>query len=172
MSSAVVSTAPSLSEAANAADFAAARVLFEEYAAQLRIDLCFQGFPAELERLPAIYSPPSGCLLLARCAHLPEPVGCVGVRRLSADDCEMKRLYVRPAARGLLLGRRLAEGVAGRARALGYSRMYLDTLAEMTAARTLYGSMGFRETAPYYRNPSADVVYLQLDLTTYEAQSR
>ncbi len=161
-----------MSEAATAADFAAARMLFQEYAAQLRIDLCFQGFAAELEQLPAIYSPPGGSLLLARLADSAEPIGCGGVRRLSDDHCEMKRLYLRPAARGLNLGRRLAEGLAAKARALGYSRMYLDTLAEMTAARTLYGSMGFRETAPYYRNPSSDVVYLELDLTTYAVPCR
>lgn len=156
--------AAALSEARTTEEFAAARVLIEEYAAQLRIDLCFQGFAAELERLSQIYSPPSGCLLLARRPESGDYLGCGAVRRLSDADCEMKRLYLKPAARGEGLGRRIAEALADRARSLEYRRMFLDTLAEMTAARTLYRSMGFRETAPYYENPSADVVYLELDL--------
>jgi putative acetyltransferase len=153
---------PRLAEAADAADFAAGRVLFEEYAAQLRIDLCFQGFAAELADLAAIYSPPSGCLLLARSGGV--PVGCGAIRRFSADACEMKRLYVRSGARGASLGRRLAEALAARAREFGYARMLLDTLEEMAAARTLYRSLGFREIAPYYRNPSAGIVYMELGL--------
>jgi putative acetyltransferase len=151
-----------LAEATDSQDFAAGRVLFEEYAAQLRIDLCFQGFAAELADLASIYSPPSGCLLLARSGGV--PVGCGAIRRFSADACEMKRLYVRSSARGRSLGRRLAEALAARARQLGYARMLLDTLEEMTAARALYRSLGFREIAPYYRNPSPGIVYLELDL--------
>jgi ribosomal protein S18 acetylase RimI-like enzyme len=143
-------------------DFADARELFQEYAAQLKIDLCFQGFAAELDQLTSMYAPPSGCLILARRGA--RAVGCGAVRRLSADACEMKRLYVRPEARGMGLGRTLAERLVLEAGSLGYSRMYLDTLAEMAPARTLYGSLGFRQTTPYYDNPLEDVVYLKLDL--------
>jgi GNAT superfamily N-acetyltransferase len=162
MSSKIAATEPLIAQAADAADFAAGRILFEEYAAQLRIDLCFQGFAGELADLPAFYSPPSGCLLLAHSGGL--PVGCGAIRRFSADACEMKRLYVRPSARGASLGRRLAEALAARARELGYARMLLDTLEEMTAARTLYRSLGFREIAPYHRNPSPGIVYMELGL--------
>lgn len=151
-----------LSEAAGTADFAAARDLFEEYAADLSIDLCFQGFAAELSRLPEIYGPPTGCLLLVRDGD--RPVGCGALRRLSPDSCEMKRLYVRPVARGAKLGRLIAEGLIGKARALGYARMLLDTLGEMIPAQTLYRSLGFRETAPYYLNPLSGVVYMELNL--------
>jgi len=158
---------PVLTQAADASAYGAARVLFEEYAAEIKIDLCFQGFAAELGRLPEMYGPPSGCLLLAQEPGAPAvegPVGCGAVRRLSPDRCEMKRLYVRPPARRSNLGRLIAQALILQARDLGYTRMLLDTLESMIAARTLYYSLGFRETVAYYSNPLPDVVYMALDL--------
>lgn len=143
------------------ADYALARTLIEEYAGTLGIDLCFQGFTAELEQLPAMYGPPRGCLLLAWQGE--EPVGCVALRG-KGEVCEMKRLYVRPAARGLGLGRRLVERAIEEARALGYRRMRLDTLASMKAARRLYHQVGFREIGAYYDNPVPNTVYMELEL--------
>jgi putative acetyltransferase len=151
-----------LTEAARPDDFAAARVLFREYAAGLGVDLCFQGFEAELAQLPDLYSAPTGCLLIARADG--GEVGCGALRRLSNEVCEMKRLYVRAEARGTGLGRILAERLTAKGRAFGYARMRLDTLARLTAARELYRSMGFAEIAPYYDNPLAGVVYMELDL--------
>jgi putative acetyltransferase len=153
---------PELTEASEPLDFAAARELFLEYAAQLPIDLRFQGFTAELDHLTTMYAPPSGCLILARSGD--HAIGCGALRRLSDDVCEMKRLYLRPQARGTGLGRTLAERLVQRAKALGYARMCLDTLLDMHPARRLYVSLGFRETAPYYDNPLPDVVYMELDL--------
>ena len=145
-------------------DYLEARALFSEYASQLGVDLCFQNFSAELERLPEMYGHPSGRLILAR--RDGQYIGCIGVRALAnvPGACEMKRLYVRAAARGLGLGRQLAAASIDAARQLGYGRMVLDTLGSMTAARALYAELGFRETPPYYPNPSGDVSYLELVL--------
>jgi ribosomal protein S18 acetylase RimI-like enzyme len=157
-----------IAEAATAAQFDAARSLIEEYAAQIGtsmgVDLGFQNFSAELNQLPAMYGPPSGCLLLA--SRDDEWIGCCALRRFTDEIGEMKRLYVKPTARGADLGRRLTERLVATARALGYRRMVLDTLQGMVAAQTLYRSVGFRETEPYYFNPMAGVSYMELDLGT------
>ena len=96
-----------ITEAASAEDYAAGRMLIEEYAAALAVDLCFQDFSQEMADLPGVYGPPRGCLLLARING--EWVGCVAVRKQDTESCEMKRLYVKTQYRGLGLGRRLAE---------------------------------------------------------------
>jgi ribosomal protein S18 acetylase RimI-like enzyme len=146
------------------AEYAAGRGLFEEYAAQLGVDLCFQNFSAELERLPEMYGPPAGRLILAKDDG--GYLGCVGVRALKTEpfDCEMKRLYVRPVARGMGLGRQLASAAITAGRELGYRRMVLDTLERMTEALSLYASLGFTEARPYYANPNHDVRYLERSL--------
>ena len=152
-----------LIEATSDADFATAQTLFEEYATAIGIDLTFQNFAEELSRLRDTYGAPHGCLLLAR--HDQNVIGCVGLRPFGPGVCEMKRLYVRPAARGLKVGHQLAVEVIERARALGYRRMVLDTLASMVAAESLYRSLGFRDIAPYYTNPLPNAVYLELELS-------
>ena len=151
-------------------DMATLRALFLEYQDWLGVDLCFQGFEAELAGLPGKYAPPAGGVWLARVEGA--LAGCVGFRPHDGEACEMKRLWLRPAFRGLGLGRRLAEASIAAAGRAGYRTMCLDTLSFMDQARALYQTLGFREIPAYYDNPLEDVRYLELDLSEATARAR
>jgi ribosomal protein S18 acetylase RimI-like enzyme len=138
------------------------RRLFEEYAASLDTDLCFQCFAEELAGLPGDYAPPQGRLLLA--LQNGQTAGCIALRPLEPGICEMKRLYVRPAFRAHGVGRILVDRAMQAARKAGYERMRLDTLPSMRSAQALYRRLGFQEIAPYYDNPVAGAVFLELQL--------
>ena len=144
------------------ADIEEVRVLFQEYAASLGFELSFQNFDQEIRELPGKYAPPKGCLLLAR--ENAEAIGCVALRPLNRETCEMKRLYVRSTHREKSIGRLLAETVITEAIKYGYALMYLDTVPSMQAAKALYLSLGFRQIPPYYDNPIPGTVYLELKL--------
>lgn len=152
--------------ASNPSEVETARRLFQQYAAELGVDLCFQGFAEELRTLPGLYAPPEGRLLLGWLGD--QAVGCVGLRPRSADMCEMKRLFLQPSFRNAGFGRTLADRVVAEARSIGYRCMVLDTLASMKSALTLYHSLGFRPCPAYYPNPLPDVVYLELPLDCVE----
>ena len=141
-------------------EIGAAAVLFREYVDWLGIDLSFQDFENELAALPGKYAPPEGELILA-CSHAGDALGCVGVRPLDGTIvCEMKRLYVRPSARGLGVGRALIGAIISAAEELGYAEMKLDSLPWMDSALALYKQFGFTEIAAYYDNPVPETRYL------------
>jgi ribosomal protein S18 acetylase RimI-like enzyme len=144
----------------------ATREVMLEYARGLGVDLCFQNFDEELQRLPGDYAAPTGALLLALVDG--QVAGCVAMRPIAdvdyANACEMKRLYVRPAFRRFGLGRQLAQAIMDLAVEAGYSAMLLDTLDDMEAARELYERLGFEEIPPYYFNPIPGAHYLKADL--------
>ena len=164
----------------------AVRKIFLDYAETLGVDLGFQNFDHELAVLPGDYAAPRGTLLLALVRQEPnaegdpenalrlpdgrtaQVAGCCALRPLDSADCpnaaEMKRLYVRPAFRGMGLGRQLADAILDAARHTGYSHVLLDTLDDMEAARTLYEELGFVEIPPYYHSPIAGSHYLKADL--------
>ncbi len=151
-----------ISPASTLSDLDEARALFREYQAAIGVDLCFQGFEAELAALPGDYAPPRGRLLLTRGGS--RIAGGIALRPLSDGDCEMKRLYVRPDFRKTGLGRLLAERLIEEARTIGYRRMCLDTLPTMTSAQRLYESLGFADIAPYRHNPVGGTRFMGLEL--------
>jgi GNAT superfamily N-acetyltransferase len=114
--------------------------------------------PADLE-----LAPPQGVFLLARLDG--RPAGCAGVRAFGAapastrntvpGTAELKRLYVRPDARGHGLGRLLLAAAEDAARTLGHTRLRLDTMAELAEARALYTAAGYTDIPPYNTNPYA-----------------
>lgn len=140
-----------------------ARRLFEEYAAGIGVSLCFQNFEEELATLPGKYAPPNGRLLLAYVDD--QLAGCIALRKLDDNVCEMKRLFVRHGFRGLKLGRQLVSAIISEARSIGYERMRLDTMpGRMDAAIALYQEIGFKEIAPYYDNPVENATFMELVL--------
>ena len=143
-------------------DLSQVRALLREYEVELGIDLCFQGFEQEVASLPGDYAPPRGALLVAEVDGA--IAGCVALRPLDGEACEMKRLYARPAFRGRAVGRALAEAIIAEARRIGYRHMRLDTLPVMTEAQGLYVRLGFTDIAPYRDNPVPGARYMELDL--------
>ena len=148
-------------QAESPSQLAQARELFLEYAQSLGFSLCFQNFDQELATLPGGYAPPEGRLLLAE--YEGQVVGCVALHKLESDTCEMKRLYLRPQARGKGLGRIFADRIIAEARQIGYRRMRLDTVEPvMKDAVAMYRKLGFKEIAPYCPNPMSGVIYMEL----------
>lgn len=143
-------------------------MLFREYVASLPFPLDYQGFDAEVASLPGKYAMPGGCILLARRGG--EYVGCIALRPLDASGlrasdvepvCEMKRMYVRPAGRGLGIGRMLSEELLAFARGAGYRTMKLDTESTFVAATALYRALGFAECERYNDDPQPDTIWMK-----------
>ena len=144
--------------------------LFAEYTEMLiqsspgfRQYLELQNYEDELQHLEAKCGGPDGRLYLARWNGA--AAGCIGLRRVDAGRCEMKRLYVRPAFRGRKIGNALAERTIADARAIGYRHMLLDTFPFLRAAISMYQGFGFYEIPSYNNSPMNDLLYMQLDLS-------
>jgi len=148
-----------IAPARSATELTSAAALFRAYAASLPVDLSPQGFSQELESLPGLYAPPAGELLLAkRGDHV---LGCIALKPLAPPHvAEIKRLYVRPQARKLGVGKALVAAVIRAAEQLGYGELKLDTLGHLKEAIALYESHGFAPIAPYGSHPYPGLVCL------------
>jgi ribosomal protein S18 acetylase RimI-like enzyme len=140
-----------------------ARLLFAEYVASLGFDVSFQNVADELARLPGLYALPSGRLLLA--LHENRAAGCVALKRLDDQTCEMKRLYVKPPYRNLRIGKALVDALIREAQVAGYRRMRLTTVMTMERAISIYRSWGFKEIPAYCHHPVPGTVFMELTLT-------
>ena len=143
-------------------DLHAVLAIFHEYVASPSVSLDYQGYEAEFANLPGNYAAPAGGLLLAWQAA--GVVGCAAWQPVDGQTCELKRVYVRPAARGTGLGRRLVEQALALAGRAGYRRVCLDVLPEFTAAQQIYATLGFRAAPPVSFNPVPGTQFLGLDL--------
>jgi GNAT superfamily N-acetyltransferase len=110
-------------------------------------------FEDELASLPGKYAPPGGELLLA--CYDDKPAGCVALRGIDRQACEMKRMFLYPQYLRKGIGRRLGEAIIRGARAAGYSIMRLDTSWRQQEAQALYSKLGFQRIDPYYDCPPA-----------------
>lgn len=147
---------------ANDSDIAGIQELWSEYWQSLGLSPDFQNFAEELRSLPGKYAPPAGRLLLVRIDG--QPAATAAFRPLSAEACEAKRLYVRPAYRRRGIAGSLLAKLAEEARRSGYHFLYGDTLETMAPALDLYRSIGFVEVGPYSDNPTPGAIYLRLSL--------
>ena len=163
-----------------AGDIPEVREMLKEYVRWIGLDLAFQEIDEELAGLPGDYAPPRGALLLAtagdlstvaRSAKADSLVGMIGLRPIDDRICEMKRLFVRPEARGRGLARQLIDNILTEARRLKYEEIRLDTLPMMGDAQKLYVAMGFADIDAYYDTPIAGTRFMALRLRSGQAKS-
>ncbi|MES2951977.1 MAG: GNAT family N-acetyltransferase [Pseudomonadota bacterium] len=148
------------------ADSARLKETIREYITWLDMDLSYRGFDQEMAAFDDLFTLPSGLFLVAE-QEGGEIAGCIGLLRHDSATAEVKRLYVRPAFRGLQLGEQLVNALTARASQLGYVRLVLDAVPQTVVAQKLYHAIGFQETAPYYANPVPGTRFFALDLTTH-----
>ena len=122
----------------------------------------FSGFSEELESLENQYSNPSGALIIAYSHE--GAAACVGLRQLTDEIAELKRMYVRPALRGRKIGLTLMDTILSTAKHLGYKKIRLDTLSTMKEAIQLYKSFGFTNIEAYRHNPLEGALFMEKEL--------
>jgi len=143
-------------------EFESGKMLFEEYVRSLNVDLSFQDISKELENIQIQYGKPEGVLLLV--CDGDKFIGCSGVRKLDQVTAELKRMYVKNEYRGYQIGKSLLERSIELAKQLGYTKIRLDTLKNMSSAQKLYSSFGFYEILPYRFNPLPGTIYMEKKL--------
>ena len=139
------------------------RDLIIEYTERLNRDLSFQNIESELADPATKYTAPEGEIIVA-VDEEDRVIGMVAYHKHNDFRCEMKRLYVKPEARGLHLGETLVNEIVSHAKAAGYKEIVLDTVIPLKAAIALYKKKGFVECEPYYDNPMDDVIYMKREL--------
>ena len=125
--------------------------------------LAVQNYDEELADLNAKYGPPQGGLFLAL-AEDGAPRGCIAMKKIDKDSCEMKRLYVKEEYRHHGLGETLARHIISHRREMGYKVMLLDTLPFLQPAIALYKKLGFTETGIYNNSPMDTSIFMKLEL--------
>ena len=129
---------------------------------------CLRSYFAELERRsgapfdPLIGStaephelrPPAGEMVVAYLRA--EAVACGALKHFGGGVCDLKRMWVADAARGLGLGRRLLADLERRAARAGAHTVRLETNATLVEAIALYRSAGYREVPAFNDEPFAD----------------
>ena len=143
---------------ATGADIPHVREMLREYVEWIGLDLAFQEIDAELSGLPGEYAPPRGALFVA--VEGERHLGMIALRPLDGSIAEMKRLYVRPEARGRGLARRLIARLCDEGKRLNYTELRLDTLPKMGEAQALYETYGFVDIEPYYETPIAGTRFM------------
>ena len=143
---------------ATGADIPHVREMLQEYVTWIGLDLAFQEIEAELDGLPGDYAPPHGALLVA--VEGDRYLAMIALRPIERTIAEMKRLYVRPEARGRGLARRLIARLCKEAKRLNYTELRLDTLPMMGEAQALYETYGFVDIEPYYETPIAGTRFM------------
>jgi ribosomal protein S18 acetylase RimI-like enzyme len=144
------------------ADIPHVREMLREYVEWIGLDLAFQEIEAELGGLPGEYAPPCGVLFVA--VEGDRHLGMIALRPLDGTIAEMKRLYVRPEARGRGLARRLIARLCDEGRRLKYTELRLDTLPNMREAQALYEACGFVDIEPYYQTPIAGTRFMGMKI--------
>lgn len=123
-----------------------------------------QNYDSELEHLADKYGLPDGRLYIVKIQN--EVAGCIGLRKIDNENCEMKRLYVRPKFRGHKIANKLVEKIIDDGKRIGYKSMLLDTLPFLEGAIYLYKKFGFNEIKSYNNSPMDTSIYMKLNLNS------
>lgn len=110
-----------------------------------------------------------GRLILATVGGVPAGVGAL--KPVDAEVAEVKRMFVRPAARGTGVGRAVLERLLADARGEGFHTVQLETFTFMRPALALYRSSGFVDVEGFEGSETATMglrdrtCYLRRELT-------